>query len=424
MKRLLFLLGAVLGCLLTAAAAQTNAPPKPRPLPPGDRFLLVVDTSSGMSRLGHASRQAVVELIWSGLQGHMRPGDTYGVWTFNEHVYAGRLPMQVWRTNTLELASLAGRFLREQRYEKQSRPAVVVTNLQPVLRHVRDLIVLIISDGRNPLEGTPFDDAINAAYKERAAAARKAKQPLITTLVGRGGELVRWSVTQSGEKIDLPEHLPPPPPVVAVTNAAPALATNARRAPIIIARSQPRESPPTNADAAPVETIPSTPPPAPPLQATESSHETHDLSAMPASEAGGASTTTTAALPSAAFVRTAAPSITLRPKDTSVAEAKPGLLSAPSTTPDMLKLLSPLPVAARELPVTPAAGSSNPGPVLAVVPAPQSPAPFGPLWMFAAGSALLLAAIALTVIFIHRQQHAPRPSIISQSIDWRDRDQP
>jgi hypothetical protein len=417
MTRISCLLGAVL-CCLTAAAGPTNAPAKTKtqPLPPGDRFLFVVDTSSGMSRVAQSSRQVVFDLIWSGLQGHLRPGDTYGVWTFNEVVYAGRLPMQIWQTNTIELASLAGRFLREQKYEEQSRPGLVVTNLQPVLKRVRDLVVLLISDGRTPVEGTPFDAAINAAYKERAPAARKASQPLVTTLVARGGELVRWSVTQAGEKIELPEHSPPPPPVVAVTNAPPAV-TKVPRAPIIITRSHPAESPPAISDTPPVEATPTTPVPVP---ATATPRQSYDPATMAGSETGAAPPAT-APLSSTAFVRTASPSITLRPKDTGVAATRPDLVSVTSSTPAVFKLLSPLPVAARELTSSAEVKSSNAAAVLSAVPALSPSAPFSPLSMLAAGLVLLFGALALTAVFIHRQHHSPKPSIISQSIDQRGR---
>lgn len=433
MNRLACLL-AVVFCGLTAVAGSTNSPArtKPRSLPPGDRFLFVVDTSSGMSRVAPSSRQAVVDLIWSGLQGHMRPGDTYGLWTFNEAVFPGRLPMQTWQTNAIELAGLVGRFLREQKYNGKSNPGLVMTNLQAVLTRVGDLVVILISDGRAPVRGTPFDEAINAAYKERAPAARKAKQPLITTLVARGGQLVRWSVTPVGEALELPEHSLPPPPVVAVTNApTPAASiTNAPRASIIMTRSQRAESPPAGSDAAPAVTnpAPSAPVAPPPLSAPASAVATldpaRDSARRPEAPAGSETAPApSAAVPfsSTAIERTAAPAITLRPRDTALAAAPTDLVSVAPVPSALPRLLDPLPVAAREPGGSAETAGSNAVAVLAAASAPAPPTWFSPLGMFVAGLVLLLGALALTALFLHRQHASARPSIISQSMDPRGR---
>jgi len=434
MNRLSCLL-AVVFCGLTAVAGSTNPPArtKPRSLPPGDRFLFVVDTSSGMSRVAQSSRQAVVDLIWSGLQGHMWPDDTYGLWTFNEAVFPGRLPMQTWQTNAIELAGLMGRFLREQKYEGKSNPGLVMTNLQAVLTRVGDLVVILISDGRAPVRGTPFDEAINAAYKERAPAARKAKQPLITTLVARGGQLVRGSVTQVGETLELPEHSPPPlPPVVAVTNApTPAASvTNAPRASIIMTRSQRAESPPARSDAAPAVTTPTPSVPVAPLapsapvSAVATLDPAQDSARDPEAPAGSETAPApSAAVPfsSTALERTAAPAITLRPKDTALAAAPTDLVSVATAPSALPKLLDPLPVAAREPGASAETAASNAAAVLAAASAPAPPTFFSPLGMFVAGLVLLLGALALTALFLHRQHASARPSIISQSMDPRGR---
>src|SRR5688572_27973542 len=103
--------------LVTAVAAPVKAPHKPAP--PGNRFLFILETSLPMSRLEHGGRQAVFDLIYSGVEGRMRTGDTYGVWTFNEQHSAGVYPMQTWEAQkNLEHASFLGRFLKTQNYAK------------------------------------------------------------------------------------------------------------------------------------------------------------------------------------------------------------------------------------------------------------------------------------------------------------------
>lgn len=201
------------GILLLASGWTSLAAPGPTPpaaLPPGDRFLFVVDTSSGMANLAQACRRAVFELIWSGLDGYMQPGDTYGLWTFSEQVQKNRLPMQIWRSNSVELASVASRFLAQQPYQNSSHPETALATLKPTVQLVRDLVVILITDGRAPIAGTPFDAAIRAACKQRAAQARKLRQPLLIVLTARGGEWVRWSVHLPGEKLDLPQRVSQP----------------------------------------------------------------------------------------------------------------------------------------------------------------------------------------------------------------------
>src|SRR3954463_7212557 len=83
----------------TLAAAGTNAV-KTAAQPDqsiGNRFLFVVETSPGMARLDHGGRQAVVDLIYTGIAGQMRKGDTFAIWNFNDQVFAGAYPMQIWR---------------------------------------------------------------------------------------------------------------------------------------------------------------------------------------------------------------------------------------------------------------------------------------------------------------------------------------
>src|SRR5687767_6749972 len=117
-------------------AQQKVAPPKSAPPPPGNRYLFVVETSAPMTRFEHAGRQAVFDLIFSGADGRMRRGDTYGVWTFNEEVFAGQFPMQIWQGDkgALNHASNLGRFLKAQTYQKTGRPENVFKHLSVIAR--------------------------------------------------------------------------------------------------------------------------------------------------------------------------------------------------------------------------------------------------------------------------------------------------
>ena len=97
MKPLLLLLLACASLADLSSAATTIASTSAsKAAADGGRFLFVVNTSSSMRRIEPATRQAVFDMVFTGLNGYMRSGDTFGLWTFNEETQAGDFPMQVW----------------------------------------------------------------------------------------------------------------------------------------------------------------------------------------------------------------------------------------------------------------------------------------------------------------------------------------
>ncbi len=79
--------------------AQTNAA---KVAPSSRRWLLVVETSKSMQRRADAVLGAVRGMLASDLNGQLEAGDTLGMWTFNEDLYAGRLPLQMWSPEARE----------------------------------------------------------------------------------------------------------------------------------------------------------------------------------------------------------------------------------------------------------------------------------------------------------------------------------
>src|SRR3954463_2838580 len=148
-----------LACL-AGSTGRSEAPP-PNPVD-GNRFLFVVETSAATARLAHGGRQAVFDLIFTGIAGQMKPGDTFGLWTFNDKVSAGVYPMQLWDPdNNMELATSVGQFLRAQKYQNKGRLDLAVKQIMPVARTVQDLNIFIISD---PATHLP-DDPLEQGYK-------------------------------------------------------------------------------------------------------------------------------------------------------------------------------------------------------------------------------------------------------------------
>lgn len=222
-----------------SSPAQNPAYVYPEADPNGERFLFIVDMSSDMEDLQPAVENAIYELIGGGIFGQMRTGDTFGIWTFNDEPYTGRFTMKVWdQKRAIQQGTVAAAFLSGQNYEKSSDLKEVIKQVKSVVHSVSNVNVLIISDGRSSLSGTPLDKVVNADYKARKSDRRRAKKPFITSLVAREGWFVSHQVAIAGELLRLPERRQPPaPPKPAkpetqVSQSLPPIAT--AQAPVVV----------------------------------------------------------------------------------------------------------------------------------------------------------------------------------------------
>lgn len=445
------------GCLF-APAFSTAAPAgqtEPAAAPDGQRFLFVVDTSSGMERLQAASETAVYDLILTGVYGQMRQGDTYGLWTFNKQTYAGQFPMQVWdprRRN--QIATIAAAFVSEQTCEKSCDVKQLVENLNRVIRAVSNLNVFIISDGRSTMRGTAFDKAINADYKARRRERNAARQPFVTTFIAREGSIRTYSVTIAGQPILLPER-PLPPVTISRKSVPPSAARGVLLSNNVIhsvsihpsvlpARDQP--PPPTPSASAekfipPLVTAPpvATNSPPPPVGAAETPSPTPQTAAAPVgqtpvihfitssnnlpavTETANAATPlssnsiptgrTTEPPPRLAVQPGPPPSAHNAPTSAPVAEA-----TSPSAATLAALLPDPIAVAAREQPAEADAAQSQPTPPVQAAGLPAQPGSGGSrLVLF--GGVLLVAAMVLAFVGLRRSRLTPGSSLITQSME-------
>ena len=67
-------------------ASSNNEDPQPRPV---YRYLILVDTSSAMSRQKTVTLDTVSRLILSGFGGRIHTGDTWTLWTFDDLINGG-----------------------------------------------------------------------------------------------------------------------------------------------------------------------------------------------------------------------------------------------------------------------------------------------------------------------------------------------
>jgi hypothetical protein len=204
MKKRLLLLLACTGLAMPAFAAEssTNAAPS------GNRFLFIVDTSSLMKRMAEPTRDHLFDLIFTGLDGQMNSGDTFGLWTFDESTFTD-FQVQLWNPLTsFGSANAAATFLNVQRYDKPPNLEQVLRKASSVIRSAKDVTLLIFSDGSKAIQGTPFDEQINDVYLRETRFNRQALLPFVTVLAARAGQIEGWRVSAPGEAIELP-RLPP-----------------------------------------------------------------------------------------------------------------------------------------------------------------------------------------------------------------------
>jgi hypothetical protein len=373
-KRLIILFITLLATFCIAADLPTNSPPSAPPNPNGSKFLFVIDTSANMGKLDLANRQTLFDLIYLGVNGQIQHLDTFGLWTFNTKILAGEYPMQVYETDRLlELASRATFFLKSKKYTGKSEMDLLIVNLASLARTIKNVNFLILTDGTTPIHGTPFDDAINLAFKQRAEEQRKAEKPFIATFVVRDGNIIKTLVTLPGEDIEIP-----PVPVIAKV-IPPAPAPKPAPQPLIIRATKPLPAEP--AVTQPSETKP---------VAEASVTEPIKLIAI---EPPPAHTETNAE--SAASVLSAA---AVNPDQHTISQPAVHAAAAPSI------------VTAQEKPL------GTPSPAMAVV----TPKPlFSPKILIFAGIVFLGGAFAMLLYVLRRIHKMTEPSIITRSMERR-----
>ena len=370
--------------LLTAssARAQTNAASD-------SRYLLIFDTSSAMKRRAENIQRIAGELVYSGMNGQMRSGDTLGVWTFNESLSAGGIPLMRWAPERrVSLASRITEHLRTLKFENQSRPQVIMPALQRVVTNSVRLTVLVFSSGLVRLEGTPFDDAINASYEPFRDIQQRERMPFVTVLRVKDRAYLGYAVTPSPWAVEFPKF--PPDPVVAASKPEPKPATVRPTVPPLIVIGK------KDTNAAPTAELPQPGTEAKPALKPGMT-EAEKLFARLAAEQG----------------------IELPAHYSSNAAAPPTVTEAPKTGPPTANVTTAAPpsIEPKSAAVTPSVPSVEPKPSPAVqatvVPIDKHS---GSLLLLAAATSVLVVAIGV-VFALMRRRHRSHVSLITSSMD-------
>ena len=418
MTKLFALLLLVSGFASQSFSAETQSGTSTNIAREENRFLFVVETSLPMNRMSKAAVETVRELIGSGVQGQMQPGDSFGIWTFNEQLNTD-FPMQQWTEGAGEkLAQSSADFLKKKRFEKKGFLLTALQSLVPVVKSSRAITVILVSTGTEPMRGTPFDQQINSTYPVYARELREAKLPFVTTLVGRNGRLVAYSVNSSLGPIKIPNPPIAQPPVVAkpATNISTGATNSIAIAKPVVPNIIIGKPPVTNAVA-------------PVVAANTNAAEKVEVPVAVVKT----NVTTFTSVPAEGVTNVQSspnPSVTnlaLKSETTFVAATNSQTATATATSPPVEKSLTPQDLSAANRTDDPSALKPQAQPVAT----PSGASLTQPSQQIAAKTiskpkpflmslvVILLAIVAIVFFLVRRSHHKPQSSLISRSMEQR-----
>ena len=415
-----------------------------------NRWLIIADTSFSMGRRDQAMQVAVQNMLLSGMSGQLRRGDTIGLWIFNDDLYTGRFPLQIWMPEGRQTIALrVMEFLKRQRYEKDTRFDKVITAVNRLAANSDTLTVILITDGDEKIAGTPFDKPINASFKQDHGYQKKVRAPFIVALRAQGGKLVDYTVTLAPWPVKFPPLPPEPAPAVVEKIEPPAQPTPAPAPKLVVPslilsgeKSEPvaqpePTAPPVEKPAAvtlnpePVVSIVS--PTTVETKNAAAVSENPPAIAEPPTKVDAApqpAPTPPVALLVAEVKPLVAPPVPPAPKTEAqvvVTSSKENVFNPlPNPQPQAAPPVQPAPkvevttsipnTKANILIVSPADSTPQPAPVqVAVVTPPATNS--GNQKTLLIGLALLVAALAIGILWLRRSRQAPHASLITRSLD-------
>jgi hypothetical protein len=229
-----------------------------------NRWLFIYNTSATMRDRVRGTESLTYDLLTTAMHGNLRAGDTIGIWTFNNQLNADEAPLQEWSPAAAQsILKDTMEFIDKHPYEKSAVFGDVLANMLRVIKNSDVITVILVSDGTDPISGTPFDARLNTFYKTNYQAQKKAKMPVVTLFRGEKGVITTNTLAISQWPLEIPAV--PPPPVVAKAVQKPAPAPKPVPSLVIIGKkaettfNPPTESPEHAGEPAPIPSVEPTP---------------------------------------------------------------------------------------------------------------------------------------------------------------------
>jgi hypothetical protein len=174
------------------------------------RFLLLIDHSPDMATRQIATAQTVFDLVRSGFQNQIQPGEQFALWFYGSRLQTNA-PF-IWQPGR-EVASAQGAAnLFGGRIYSRLRPREqTLADAAPIIAASPKVTILIFTEASQPIAGTPYDAAINSAIEQRRDVFRQADKPMIITLLAKKGQLIGGTVhTNVNKPFQIPDLEHPP----------------------------------------------------------------------------------------------------------------------------------------------------------------------------------------------------------------------
>jgi len=169
------------------------------------RYLLIVETSKTMGKRIDSILSVVNGLVASHFKEQLQPGDTIGVWTYNESISAGKFPLQQWTPEGQKaFASGLSTFLKGEKYEKTPNFGVLLPAMKKLTKMSHDITFIIISSGQETVHGTPYDEIINTGFTSWRDEQQKLKMPMLTVMRAWKGQFTGCKVAPAQWEVEIP----------------------------------------------------------------------------------------------------------------------------------------------------------------------------------------------------------------------------
>jgi hypothetical protein len=187
-----------------------------------NRWLFIFNTSSAMHDRVRGVEAETQDLLTTAMHDKIRPGDTIGIWTYNSELHADEAPLQTWSPQAARsIAQNTLEFLSRHRYEKSASFDDVLANMLRVVKISDFITIILISDGNDPIQGTPFDAQLNSFYKENYRPQKKSQMPIVTIFRGEKGRITANTLNLAPWPVKIPA-VPPPSAIAKAVATKPA----------------------------------------------------------------------------------------------------------------------------------------------------------------------------------------------------------
>jgi hypothetical protein len=161
--------------------------------------------TKAMQKRAQGTVGTVQQLLTGGMGGQLRTGDSIGLWTYNDELYAGMFPVQQWTPKThRHIVARILAFLQEQKFEKSADLQKVLPSLEGIIKDSEYITVVLISDGSEKIHGTPYDARINDFYKIWRSEQQNAHMPFVTILRAKAGKFTDFTVNPAQWSLEMP----------------------------------------------------------------------------------------------------------------------------------------------------------------------------------------------------------------------------